>query len=245
MVVRSPEAFAAAVAAHRFGAYEVEANALAAARRVVASAGLLLVGEAHGVRETPGVLLALARSLDTRAVAFEWSWQELDEHVQPFVRSGALDVGGLWSLRPGAELFGGDGRVTAGHFALLERLRAEGRLEQVVLFDRLDSEPSAGPGAREREMAERLLAEWDERLPLLVLAGAARRRRDDGDATPAGPPGARRGDDRLRARAGLVPRSLQRARARAADGDHTPRGRGDAGRRARSRGRVTTPTLVP
>ena len=83
----------------------------------------------------------------------------------------------LWRLPASAEFFCGDGRIAAGHFALLQRLYGgEGRLDQVVVFDRLDRELSVDLEAqvcvRDREMAERILTEWDRRLPLLVLTGA-------------------------------------------------------------------------
>ncbi len=102
---------------------------------------MLVVGEFHGVRETPGVLYSLASACKTRAVAFEWSHEEMNESVQDFVRSGSFDFDRLWALPTGAEFFSGDGRITAGHFALLKRLRDEGRLDQVIAFDRLDPEP--------------------------------------------------------------------------------------------------------
>jgi hypothetical protein len=178
VVAGSQEEFAAAVRAHRFEPIDLGAEVLARGRRSLDSAGLLVVGEAHGVRETPAALLALAQALGTRAIAFEWSWEELDELVQDYVARGSLDLGRLWSLPAWAEVFGGDGRVTAGHFALLQRLRDEGRLDQVVLYDRLDPEPPVAAAVREREMADRLLAEWDGHLPLLLLTGAGHARLD-------------------------------------------------------------------
>src|SRR5207302_2744597 len=129
----------------------------------------------HGVRETPSALHALAVALGTGAVAFEWSHEEMEATVQSFIRSGSFDFEELWSLPPSAEFFCGDGRITAGHFALLQRLRREGRLDQVIVFDRLDPEPVADweeqVRVREPEMAARLLGEWDRSLPLLVLSG--------------------------------------------------------------------------
>lgn len=133
---------------------------------------MLLVGEPHGVSETPGVLYALATAVGARAVAFEWSHEELDAVVQEFVLGGTLDLERLWSLPASAEFFCGDGRITAGHFALLERLRAEGRLDRAIAFDRLDPDPPpADWQVRDRALAERLLGEWDGRTRLLVLAG--------------------------------------------------------------------------
>lgn len=176
MVVSSPSEFALAVARHPFAHVIFDPEVLRRAADTLADAGLLLVGEPHGVCETPGVLYALAVALGTRAVAFEWSHEEMDAPVQAFVRAGSFDFKGLWSLPPSAEFFCGDGRITAGHFALLERLRREGRLDQLIVFDRLDPEPPQNwqtqVRMREPEMAARLLAEWDRSRPLLVLTGA-------------------------------------------------------------------------
>jgi hypothetical protein len=173
MVASSATEFAAAVAEHPFERFEIDGESLGRAAASVAGAGLLVVGEAHGVRETPSVLYELASALGTRAIAFEWSHEEMEKPVQDFVRAGGFDFERLWSLPASAEFFCGDGRITAGHFALLQRLHAEARLDQVIVFDRLDPEPPAGdPHVRDREMAARLLFEWDEPLPLLVLTGA-------------------------------------------------------------------------
>jgi hypothetical protein len=182
MIVSSPSEFARAVAAHPFEDYDFDSNTLERAAASVADAGLLVVGELHGVRETPSVLYALARALGTRAVAFEWSHEEMDEPVQLLLQNGAFDFERLWSLPASAELWCGDGRIAAGHFALLQRLRDEGRLDQVITYDRLDPEPPPDDWrVRDREMAERLLAEWDEQLPLLVLTGAFHARLGPGD----------------------------------------------------------------
>lgn len=161
----SPEAFADAVAEYELEEGDVDTSALAGADAVLA-------GEAHGVRQTPSLLYALACALGTRALGLEWSHEEMDEPLQAFLGDGSFEFQRLWTLPPSAELFCGDGRITAGHFALLRRLHAEGRLEQVIAFDRLDPEPLPAWQVRDREMAERLLAEWDRRLPLLAVAGA-------------------------------------------------------------------------
>lgn len=173
VIVSSANEFAEAVRVHRFDELPLDNETAARARASLAETGLLVVGEPHGVRETPNVLYSLATALETLAVAFEWSHEEMDEAVEHFVRSGSFDFDRLWSLPSSAEFFCGDGRITAGHFALLQRLRDEGRLDQVVVFDRLDPEPPPDDWlVRDREMADRLLAAWDHRFPLLVLTGA-------------------------------------------------------------------------
>jgi hypothetical protein len=131
------------------------------------------------VRETPSVLYALAEALDTRALALEWSHEEVNDQLQAFVAGEPFDLDELWALPPTSDFFAGDGRVGAGHFALLERLREEGRLEQAIAFDRVDPVPATEWEARDRELAERLLAEWTG-APLLVLTGAFHAQLEDG-----------------------------------------------------------------
>ncbi len=137
-------------------------EAVEAARDSLERTGIFLLGEPHGVEETPRVLYALVRRLGVRGLAFEWSYDELPAPVLD------LDLTALWRLPPSAEVFAGDGRVTAGHFALMERLREEGILEQVILVDRVGSQGAE----RERAMAERLLTERRPEVPLLAVVGA-------------------------------------------------------------------------
>ncbi len=172
MVVSSPAEFADAVHAYRFGDVRLDRTVVEAAERALADAGLMLVGEPHGVHETPAVLYALITALGLRAVAFEWSHDELDGLVRRSLATGFFDLQDYWALPASSEFFAGDGRITAGHFALLERLRSEDLLDQLILYDRLDPDPVPAWHVRDREMAERLLATWDDRHPLLVLTGA-------------------------------------------------------------------------
>jgi hypothetical protein len=127
-------------------------DALAVARQSLAESGLLLVGEIHGVRENPLVIRALARLLELEAIALEWS-----EELTGFLRDGLPVDHPLWWF--------GDGRVTAGHFAVL---REAGPLT-VTLFD---GTMRAGDdwSARDAAMADRIpgLA-----APTLVVAGNA------------------------------------------------------------------------
>ena len=182
MVISSPDAFAAAVAAHPFVDVALEPVTVEGAMESIQDAGLLFVGESHGVRENPDVLYALAVELGAQAIALEWSHEEMQAPLDDFLQSGAFDFGALWSLPPSAEFFCGDGRITAGHFACLQRLRREGRLEQVIAVDRLDPDPLPDDWqVRDREMAERLLAAWDGRLPLLVLVGGLHTRLEAAD----------------------------------------------------------------
>ena len=175
MRLTSPAAFAAAVDAYRFDDVQLDEHALARLERSLADTGIVLVGEPHGVRETPAVLHALAQALGIRALAFEWSHEELDPFLEP-----PFDFAAMWRLPPTAELFCGDGRITPGHFALLRRLSPDA----VIAYDRLDPEPAPPWPVRDRELAERLLEEWDGRTPLLVLTGAFHAQLSAADGEP-------------------------------------------------------------
>lgn len=150
-----------------------------AVRDALDETGIVVIGESHGVHETLAVVLALAEAADARGIAFEWSYEELDAVLRRVVDDGLLNLDALWALPSTAEAFGGDGRIAAGHFAVLRRLSELGRLGQAIAFDRLDHEPLAAPHERDEELAERLLAEWDGRTRLLVLTGAAHATTDD------------------------------------------------------------------
>jgi len=140
-------------------------HVLAVAADSLDRTGLFLLGELHGVAQTPNAILGLVSGLHVRALAFEWSYDELDRVVQPVLTTGAVDSDALWALPPSAEVFSGDGRFTAGHVRLLEHLAD--RLDRIVLLDRAGSE---GIG-RERGMAQRLLAARHPRLPMLAVLG--------------------------------------------------------------------------
>ena len=146
-----------------------EPAAMAAAQRSLDHSGLLLLGEVHGVRENPLLARALMQALGLTGLALEWH-QDLAPAIEAFLATRML--ADHWLLWPG------DGRITAGHLAVLaERARA-GPLE-VILFDgTIGAEWSWSQ--RDEAMARRILA--TTALPgtgTLVVAGNAH--------TPTGP----------------------------------------------------------
>src|SRR5689334_11326931 len=102
----------------------IEPGALTAARRSLDSAGLLLLGEVHGVRENPLLLPALMEAFGLTRLALEWA-----EDLTPILR--ALLGGG--TLGDGPWVWGGDGRIRGGHLAVLAERAAAGPLE-LILF---------------------------------------------------------------------------------------------------------------
>jgi hypothetical protein len=160
-------AFERAVADYRLTDLAPPDEALTVATASLDRTGLFLLGEVHGVAQTPRAILGIARRLGVRALAFEWSHDELDDVVQPVLSTGSLASDALWRLSPSAEVFSGDGRFTAGHVRLLEYLGDQ--LARIVLLDRVGSEGSK----RELGMArQRLLAGRRRNSPMLAILGA-------------------------------------------------------------------------
>ncbi|MEV0384335.1 hypothetical protein [Nonomuraea sp. NPDC050643] len=135
---------------------QVEPAALDRARRSIEESGLLLLGELHGVKENPLVILGLMRHLGLTHLALEWL-TDLQPQLEVYRADGTGLDDPLWWL--------GDGRVTAGHFAML---RAVPGLT-VTLFD--GGIFTGDWSQRDAVMAERVLAAHAE--PALVVAGHA------------------------------------------------------------------------
>jgi erythromycin esterase-like protein len=146
----------------------IEPAALAAARRSLDSAGLLLLGEAHGVRETPLLIRALMLTFGLTTLALEWP-----ESLTPVIRAYLAEG----TLADHPRLWGGDGRITAGHLAVLAE-RADARALELILFDGVTG-PDWTWSQRDEAMARRILAASPPGTRTLVVAGNAH--------TPTGP----------------------------------------------------------
>jgi hypothetical protein len=139
----------------------------------------VVLGERHGVAETAAAVGALARELGARALAFEWSFDELGELVEDALSTGRFDLDLLWDLAGDGDVFAGDGRFTAGHVRVVEQLVAAGELEQVILVDRLGS----GGSEREQEMAARMLGSLRPELGTIAVVGLGHAVRESAEAT--------------------------------------------------------------
>jgi hypothetical protein len=142
----------------------LEPAAQAAAERSVRGSGFLLLGEVHGVRENPLLIRALLRALGLTSLALEWG-AELAPAIRAFLAGGALaDHPLLWF---------GDGRITAGHLAVLRERAAAGPLELTLMDGTL---PGGIGGAdwswsqRDEAMAARVLAAAGDAGTLVVAA---------------------------------------------------------------------------
>jgi len=140
----------------------IEPPALAAARRSLEESGLLLLGEVHGVRENPLVIRSLMQALGLGGLALEW-------HEDLALAAGAFLAGGRLADHP--LLWSGDGRITAGHLAVLRERAAAGPLS-LTLFD-----GTMGEGwtwsQRDEAMGRRILAAPAAAAGTLVVAGNA------------------------------------------------------------------------
>jgi hypothetical protein len=123
-----------------------EPAARAEAERSLAESGFLLLGEVHGVWENPLIIAARLRSFGLTSLALEWP-AELAPVISAFLTGEALaDDAQLWS---------GDGRITASHLAVLRERAAAGPLE-LTLFDAV-LPADASWSDRDAAMARRLL----------------------------------------------------------------------------------------
>ena len=140
----------------------IEPSALAAARRSLDSAGLLLLGEIHGVRENPLLIRALMQALGLTSLALEWP-----EDLAPMIRASLAGqpLAGHWFI------WGGDGRITAGHLAVLAERAAVGPLG-LILFDGAIGEDWSW-SQRDEAMARRILAASPPGARTLAVAGNA------------------------------------------------------------------------
>ena len=140
----------------------IEPAAAAAARRSLDSSGLLLLGESHGVRENPLLIRALLRAFELTGLALEWP-EDFAPVIQAFLAGGTLADHWL--------LWGGDGRITAGHLAVLAERAAAGPLE-LILFDGMIGADWSW-SQRDEAMARRLLTASPPGARTLVVAGNA------------------------------------------------------------------------
>ena len=120
-------------------------------------AKLLLLGETHGVKENVDIIYTLFKKFGFKKLALEWD-EKLREQADKFLQSGELDFEAIKDSP--------DGRITAGHFALLKKLKDEGLLETLVCFD--GTTPSGEWDARDENMAKNIIANLADSTTLVV-----------------------------------------------------------------------------
>jgi len=121
---------------------------------------VLLFGETHGVKENVDIIYTLFKKFGFKKLALEWEI-ELREKAEKFLETGELDFEVIKNSP--------DGRITAGHFALLRKLKDEGLLEELVCF--VGKTPTGDWDSRDACMAENIITHLSN-SPTLVIAGS-------------------------------------------------------------------------
>ncbi len=130
-----------------------------ACNRLVASlekTKLLIVGEMHGVKENADVIYTLFKKFGFCQLALEWD-SGLKAVVEEYLETGEIDFEAIQESP--------DGRITAGHFALLKKLKDEGLLEKLICFD---GSGEADWDARDENMTKNILAGLSDSSTLVV-----------------------------------------------------------------------------
>ena len=141
---------------------EAEPSAVGAAQRSLDGSGLLLLGEVHGVSENPLLIRALMQAFGLTSLALEWP-DDLAPAMAAFLAGETLaDHPMLWS---------GDGRITAGHLAVLAERATAGPFELTLFDGTIDADWSWSQ--RDEAMAGRILAGGAAGVRTLAVAGNA------------------------------------------------------------------------
>lgn len=130
-----------------------------ASNRLVASLDttkLFIVGEMHGVKENPDVIYTLFKKFGFRQLALEWE-PGLRVVAEQYLETGEIDFDAIEESP--------DGRITAGHFALLKKLKDEGLLEKLICFD---GSGESDWDARDANMAKNILGGLSDSSTLVV-----------------------------------------------------------------------------
>jgi hypothetical protein len=158
---------------------QVDPDAEAAVWDSLSRTGLVLLGEMHGVAQTPVLIEELIAWFGLGGVALEWH-EDLMPWLEGWIADGRLPDPD-WEQSPAmAEVWGGDGRFTAGHLAALPRWAGYGLL--ITLMSRTTMvAPRPGESTeqmyrrswteRDAAMADRVLAAEDASGGRLVVAG--------------------------------------------------------------------------
>ena len=147
---------------------QVDSDADAAVRQSLRRTGLVLLGEGHGIAQTPVLVGELIAWFGLGGIALEWH-EDLGPWLDRWITHGVL-VDPVWGSDLAGEVWGGDGRLTAGHLAALRRWAGGGLL--ITLMDGT-SVVRPRPGESEEEMGRRWWSERDAAMARRVLAAPA------------------------------------------------------------------------
>ena len=137
---------------------EVDENTIHKLVDSVDKTKLFILGEIHGVKENVDIIYTLFKKFGFRQLALEWT-PKSGELVKKFIESGDIDFEVIENSP--------DGRITAGHFALIKKLKDEGLLDKLICFD---EEGYVDWDSRDENMAKNIISNLAD-LPTLVVAG--------------------------------------------------------------------------
>jgi hypothetical protein len=142
----------------------VDPEADAAVRESLQRTGLVLLGERHGVEQTPLLVEELITWFGLGGIALEWD-ATLGPWLDRWVTDGVLVDPAQGD--PAMQVWSGDGRLTAGHLAVLGRWAAAG-----LLINLMDGTPVVRPrpGESEEETDRRWWHEHDAVMADRVLS---------------------------------------------------------------------------
>jgi hypothetical protein len=143
---------------------QVDPDADAAVRQSLRRTGLVLLGEGHGIEQTPVLVEELITWFGLGGIALEWH-EDLRPWLDRWITHGVL-ADPVWG-DPAVEVWSGDGRLTAGHLAAVRRWAVAG-----LLITLMDGPPVVcpRPGESEEEMGRRWWSERDAAMAGRVLA---------------------------------------------------------------------------
>jgi hypothetical protein len=131
----------------------------------IVSGKLLALGEVHGVKENPSIIYTLIKKFGFRQLGLEWD-KDIEKVVKLFQTDGVIDYNSIMNSS--------DGRITAGYFNMLKKVKDENLIDNIFFFDDKDSW-----SRRDEVMAQIIIGNTANNIPTLIVAGNAHTNLDD------------------------------------------------------------------
>ncbi len=125
----------------------------------IVSGNVFALGEIHGVKENPAIVYTLLKKFKFRQIGIEWD-KNMERVVELFRTENVLDFTSIMNSC--------DGRITAGYFNMLKKVKAEGLVDSIFFFDDKDSW-----ARRDEVMAQEIIGHTAEDIPTIIVAGNA------------------------------------------------------------------------
>jgi len=138
----------------------------------------LLLGEVHGVEQTPNIIYTLFKKFGFRHLALEGA-DDMNDWADKFTsgKGDALDFGGIHDTCGGG--------IMPGHLAVIQQLKKEGLLDKLTFFHPTIRFEDDDNESRDRLMAEKLQSRLSD-APTLVITGSHHATREHSPGLPGG-----------------------------------------------------------